>query len=582
VSPTGTATSGCPTRDVPACDLGAAAANAVAGDTVILTDGVYQRGIWVANSGTADAWITFKADDCSMPVIQGPGVGPMEDNQDTGVGSDKAQYVRFIGIVSRGWSTGFGNGWTGNVAQDSNGNWEIINCIGDWNGRTGFTFFSASNFRVKNSISAHNGSSVAHSWSSGMTLYSAGGTNVIEGNVSFENMDAEQHTDGSGFIVDESSNNATFVNNVAFRNGGSCLRLTRSSGTKFINNTCYHNAQDSMDQGPTNPGEIYFTAATDNSTVTNVQFVNNALVNTGTGPGADAVLGQPTTGWSNNAVKPGTVAWFTGAETDYTLASGAMADLVGKGTASGAPMTDIGFDPKCLTKTAPTPIGMMAKASWWQHSIDYDYIKSIGGVASCFNPKARSGTPDIGAYANGAVTTKAVGNCTPPPPPPPPVSTGGAAGMGGISGAGGANPGAGTGGTGVSAGGAPGTGGTGNPAAGAPATGGTGVLTGGAAGMATGGGAPNGTGGTGSPAAGSGTVATGGTNTGAGGATGSGAAGGAPATGGSSSAGGGNDGDDKSGCGCRVGGDAPNGGVVAALGALGVALFSVRRRRRVR
>jgi MYXO-CTERM domain-containing protein len=576
VSPTGTATSGCPTRDVPACDLGAAASAAVAGDTVILTDGVYKRGIWVMNSGTADAWITFQADECSMPIIEGPGVGPMDDNQDTGVGSNTAQYIRFIGLVSRGWNTGFGNGWTGNVAQDSNGHWEIINCIGDWNGRTGFTFFSATDFHVKNSISAHNGSSVVHSWSSGMTLYSSTGKNLIEGNVSFENMDAEQHTDGSGFIVDEGSNNASFINNIAFRNGGSCLRLTRSSGTKFINNTCYHNSLDTLDQGPTNPGELYFTNASDNSTVTNTQFVNNVLVNTGTGPGAEAVLNQPTTGWSNNVIKTGTATYFAGAETDYTLAAGAT-DLIGKGTTTGAPTTDIGFDPKCIVKADPMPIGTMAKGSWWQHSIDYAYIKSIGGVASCFNPKMRAAgsAPDVGAYANGAVTKKAPGNCTTPPPPPPPVSAGGT---------GGADPGAG----GMSAGGTVSAGGMmTNPMAGAPATGGTGVANGGTAGAPASGGVPNAaggtggtgvtgaTGGTGTPAAGSGTVGTGGTGTGAGGASVTGASGGMPAAGSSSS----DAGDEKSGCGCRVAGDAPRGSLLAAFGGLGLALLGLRRRR---
>ena len=39
-------------------------------------------------------------------------------------------------------------------------------------------------------------------------------------------------------------------------------------------------------------------------------------------------------------------------------------------------------------------------ASWWLYSIDYDYIKNIGGTAQCFHPKARSGSPDIGAYAH--------------------------------------------------------------------------------------------------------------------------------------------------------------------------------------
>ncbi len=196
---------------------------------------MYKTALNVANSGTADAWITFKADDCSTPVVEGPGVGPMEDVQDTGVGSSTATYLRFDGIVSRGWNTGFGNGWTGNKTPDSNGNWDIENCIGDMNGRTGFTFFSAQGVKLKHSISAHNGSSSLHSWSSGVTLYAAPGGALIEANVSFENMDAQKHTDGSGFIADQSSNGASFINNLAFLNGGSCLRLTKSDSVKFIN-----------------------------------------------------------------------------------------------------------------------------------------------------------------------------------------------------------------------------------------------------------------------------------------------------------------------------------------------------------
>ena len=46
-------------------------------------------------------------------------------------------------------------------------------------------------------------------------------------------------------------------------------------------------------------------------------------------------------------------------------------------------------------------VGQVARVSTWQYDVDIDYIKSIGGVAKCFNPKARSGTPDIGAYRPG-------------------------------------------------------------------------------------------------------------------------------------------------------------------------------------
>ena len=364
VSPTGTGVPdggvpNCSSRATP-CDLASAAAGAIAGDTVILMDGVYKTQLSVANSGTSSAWITFQADTCATPIIQGPGVGPTDTNQDTGVGSSTATYVRFVGIVSTGWSTGFGNGWTGTDTTTSNGNFEYDDCVADFNGRTGITFFSAQGIKVKNCIVAHNGSSTAESWSSGVTLYEAqggAGASTIEGNVSFENMDGQKHTDGSGFIIDEYSDGATFINNIAFRNGGSCLRLTKSMNCKFINNSCYHDAQDTADTGPSNPSEVYFTKDSNNSTTTGTSFLNNVFVATGTGPGATAIYNQPTSGWANNQTATGTVSYFTspdGTNPDFTLASGSA--LIGKGgSGSGVPSNDIGFDPKCIAKTDPDP-----------------------------------------------------------------------------------------------------------------------------------------------------------------------------------------------------------------------------------
>jgi MYXO-CTERM domain-containing protein len=601
VSPTGTATCGCATRDIP-CDLAAAAAGAVAGDTVILMDGVYKKQLYIANSGTASAWITFKADDCSTPIIEGPGVAPDADNQDSGVSSTTATYVKLDGIVSRGWSTGFGNGWTGSKTPDSNGNWDIENCIGDMNGRTGFTFFSAQGFTLRHSISGHNGSSTAHSWSSGVTLYASPGGDIIDSNVSFENMDAEKHTDGSGFIADESSHGATFVNNLAFGNGGSCLRLTKTNSTKFINNTCYHDAQDSADSAPDDPDEVYFTnAPSDTTNFTGISFVNNVLVALGSGHGLKASNYTPTSGWSNNVTATGSVTYFTGAEgthPDFTPTSGAS--FTSQGTLTGAPMSDLGFDPKCLVRRSPTMIGMMAKASWWQYSVDYDYIKSIGGVAKCFNPKVRMDPPGVGSYF-GAPTASATG-CMPP-------TTGGsgmgsvctgAAGMGGMGsggsagsatvagGAGGitstggtGNPGAGmssVGGSSMSAGGVTATGGTTMTGAGGTGTGGTGT-----GGTGTGG---TGTGGTGATttaggSAGTGTLGTGGSGTGTGGSS----AGGTPSAGGTgtgSGATGGGAESAPSGCGCRVAAPTSSAASLAGFGLFGLSLLGLRRRRQSR
>lgn len=583
VSPTGTATSGCTTRENP-CSLSAAASAAVAGDNVILMDGVYRQSLYVTNSGTSSAWITFKADQCATPIIEGEGVGPNDDNQDNGVGSTTAEYVKFIGIVSRGWNIGFGNGWAGGVDSDeeSNGHWEIEYCISYSNGRTGFTFFSAEGFKLKNSISAHNGSSEVHSWSSGVTLFEAhGSSNLVEGNISFENTDAERNTDGSGFIVDEESNGATFINNLAFRNAGSCLRLTRSSGTKFINNTCYHNSQfGSSATGPTNPGEIYFT----NGGVTqeNVLFMNNVIVGTGVAPaGSTPIQNQPPSGWTDNVVTTGSVNYFTdptGTNPSFVPASGAT-NLIGQGTTGmGAPANDLGFDPKCIVKRTPIMVGQVARASWWEYDIDIEYIQSIGGVAKCFNPQARSGAPDIGAYKAGTVMTA-------PECEPPVIGTGGAGGMGGMAGAGaGGMAGLGGDGAGGASGGLAGSGG--DPGAGGAAAGTAGASAGGspmagAAGIGQGGATTGGAGGAAGVAMAGGTAgnATGGLA----GAAAGGASAGTTGVGGSVAAGGSGEspGETDPGCSCAI---VPrsNGASLAWLGVAGLAAFAFGRRRRTR
>jgi hypothetical protein len=145
----------------------------------------------------------------------------------------------------------------------------------------------------------------------------------------------------------------------------------------------------------------------------------------------------------------------------------------------------------------------MAKGDWWEFDVDIDYIKSIGGVAKCWNPRMRSGALDIGAYMPGNLTTAVVGACVPPPIPPP--STGGTPSVGGAD-AGGAPSAGGTTGT---SGGTPQTmgGGTANPSGGMPST----IPAGGTSTAPVGnGGTPSGTAGSAQP--GSGGVP--GTNTG--------------------------------------------------------------------
>ena len=387
------------TRVAP-CALSRGAEVAIAGDTVYLMDGIYDQGLAPRNSGTPDAWITFKADECALPILQGEGESAVPDedgNVPSGVWSSTASYLRFVGIVSRYWDSGFGNGWTGEIGDNSNGHWEIVNCIGDGNGRTGMGMYSASGFTVRESIAAHNGGNPTGSWSSGIQLFSVYGTpddNVIERNVSFENYDAEKNNDGSGFIVDEDTQGASFINNIGFRNGGSCMRLTFSHNTHMSHFTCFHNARNPIANSPTDPGEFYWTDQASRDTAT---LTNTIAVASGSETDAQALVFPPESGLSDNlTLDSGATPFFTdpeGATPDFRPPSTA-AEQVENLAAAGADV-DIGFDPRCITKESPNA---PYQQEWWIYSIDYDYIRSIGGVANCFHPKPRTGGADLGAY----------------------------------------------------------------------------------------------------------------------------------------------------------------------------------------
>lgn len=387
------------TRVAP-CALSRGAEVAVAGDTVYLMDGIYDQGLAPRNSGTPDAWITFQADQCALPILQGQGEGAVPDedgNVPSGVWSSTGSYLRFVGIVSRYWDSGFANGWTGDIGDNSNGHWEIINCIGDGNGRTGMGMYSASGFTVRESIATHNGGNPTGSWSSGIQLFSVYGTsddNIIERSVSFENYDAEKNNDGSGFIVDQETQGASFVNNIGFRNGGSCMRLTLSHNTHMSHFTCFHNAQNPMANSPTDPGEFYWTELASRDTAT---LTNSIAVASGSETDAEALVFPPESGLSNNlTLDSGAAPFFTdpeGTNPDFRPPSTA-ADQVENLGAAGADV-DIGFDPRCITQESPDA---PYQQEWWIYSIDYDYIRSIGGVANCFHPKPRTGGADLGAY----------------------------------------------------------------------------------------------------------------------------------------------------------------------------------------
>lgn len=563
------------------------------GDTVYLLGGTYtNQYIRPSKGGSSSAWLTFKAVDGQLPVLVG--------NGSSGCGIEPSaaiSYVRFVGIAVKNWGTsGLSNGWNNPASKI-----EFINCIADGNGVNGIAFYKATGVLIQQSIVAHNGNQQP-SWSSGVNLYTAGGTytdNIVRQNVSFENIDiSSNHTDGSGFILDQSSTGATFENNIGFRNGGSCIRLTNSSGSHIINNTCFG---DGLDTSAKYRQEILYSDSTSQS---GAVLRNNVLV---ASSGQVALKGTPATDQNNVKVdNNGSAPFFVSSsgELDFSLVSSAST-LIDQAGTTEAPTTDIGFDPKCVKQGSP------GGASWWSYVIDYTYIESIGGIAKCFNPRTRTSTPDIGSYEyNGGTPT--TGGA--------PASTGGAPTSGGTSNA---NASTSVGGTSTSvagSGGVSSNGGAmsatgGRSAGGASAAGGS-IVTGGSAAVASGGNSNTRTGGSnaaggvasgGSKATG-GALSTGGVAVGTtGGMQGKDETGGATAaTGGlanttsSASATGGltaaaaggvaastgtsphNDSvtsTDQGGCGCRIADNRTNSASLGALGLLALAAAGVRRRR---
>jgi hypothetical protein len=140
------------------------------GDTVRIRSGTYtgwSNQLNPTRSGRADAWITFRADDGALPIIEptsditaGSGFEPVDV---------AVSYIRVEGLVARNWPTsGFSNGW-----NHPSSNIQIRYCIAENNGTNGITFYKASNVLFEYNIAAHNGNR-APSWSSGVNRFGVG------------------------------------------------------------------------------------------------------------------------------------------------------------------------------------------------------------------------------------------------------------------------------------------------------------------------------------------------------------------------------------------------------------------------
>jgi parallel beta-helix repeat protein len=395
------------TEELPFKSIRKASATVEAGGTVYIHGGVYSDPRWIhqldpINSGTANAWITYRNVEGELPIIDGETIG---DGSGVEPLTNKVSYIRFQGLVSRNWKySGFDNGWDDAIASD---HIEYKYCIADNNGVNGIAFYKAASVKIENNIVSRNGHTPP-SWSSGVNIYRVQGTaddNVIRNNVVFDNIDVcgikedqpnghpcddNQSSDGNAFVLDESGGSARFQNNIAFNNGGSCFRVTKSPGTQLTHNTCYNNCADTtyMNFGQT---EIFFS---DQTSVQDIFMVNNLAVTTaGSVLGATSGASPPPTGTNTYKTNTqGSTIFQDPDNADFRIKDSAANGIVDSGQTNGAAPDDIGFDPGCIKKE-------QGQFNFWKHAPNYEYIESVGGVEGCFkDAKQRSGTPDMGAY----------------------------------------------------------------------------------------------------------------------------------------------------------------------------------------
>lgn len=362
------------------------------GDEVVLCDGTYDSPIRVVSG------ITIRAAEGAVPVLRGPA-----GNQNDGIFSGgQVSEVVIDGLWIENWFYG-GIGLDAAYCNEGSGRVSAItirNCVVDSNQKNGISAYFGSGYTIEHNIASRNGYG-QDSWSSNINVYGVSGrNNVIRGNVAFHGIDTSSNrSDGNGFILDLTlgQGSARFEHNIAFLNGGACIAVTDSGGAELVNNTCFHNAQaaaDYMDEF--NIGDTCRTTESfcgnpqgQSYTFSGIRFDNNLAI---ARPGKDGLntydsCGGPTElSGQSNLLESGSG--------DVFVDSGA-ADFRPQGSSTGDRGAELDFDPRCIKRES-------GRYTWWTHAPDLEYIRSIGGVARCFDGGgAAPGTGGGGAPASG-------------------------------------------------------------------------------------------------------------------------------------------------------------------------------------
>lgn len=276
-----------------------AAQTATAGAVVCLLGGRYELPctVYIQNSGTPSAWVTFKnyGDGDVLMVWTGGltcGDFPMIKLDSTRAGAHATNYVQFSGLTLDGQGTaldGFACVSNHDLRFSKN---VIVNTGGAGIATVGCNYVVADHNILNHNGYLPAGAPAGFSGTSGISFHNnactdayagfhfVAASNIIVGEVDqIDGTSRTQVTDGNGIIIDANlscSSGAVppaslVVNNLIYGNGGRCIEANQVANAWVVNNTCYINNLD--------PNVAAGTAGSISSqNSSNTYFVNNISI----------------------------------------------------------------------------------------------------------------------------------------------------------------------------------------------------------------------------------------------------------------------------------------------------------------
>ncbi|MEH2281005.1 MAG: right-handed parallel beta-helix repeat-containing protein [Nostoc sp.] len=274
------------------------------GDTVLIMNGQYKNGpkdgsvLSIKRSGTANAWIKFKAYPGHFPKIQhntwngisiSNGASYIEINGLEVIGNNANITLSYALSQKYNKSNTLTNGNCISIEGRNNARSRHINILNNKVhdcGGAGISAIKADYVKVDNNTVFNNswyslygcsGISMLNNWSSDNNQ---GYKIFVTNNKTYNNrmyvpwIDAGRITDGNGIIVDVSKGykgRVLVANNITYNNGGSGIHAHDSERVDIINNTAYLN-QQTPEIKKKGKGEIYAGYSSDVRIFNNIMY----------------------------------------------------------------------------------------------------------------------------------------------------------------------------------------------------------------------------------------------------------------------------------------------------------------------